>query len=299
MRKFLLIIVVFTLLVSCTKKEKIIMGLIKPSLNHLPVDYALTHGIIRQDDIEIVYFNSGWETNEALAAGKVDMAILPFTYIWSDQANGMDVRIISFLERESDGIIKRSDLESLCSPETKIGVLKGSTLEIIADLYFEKSCETGLNPEFVFFRTPFEMAAALKSCEVDALSYYVPSIFNLGEDYIIHDWYSIDFRNHPCCDLAVNGDSYTHKAKMIDNLTAGISKAVVAMSMDNNILEFISSTFNLTPEQAKLSFEHTGYQTGLDSESILFEQKAAGVMYRKGYINKIADTNEVYLFGNK
>ncbi|RLC49566.1 MAG: hypothetical protein DRZ79_05775, partial [Candidatus Cloacimonadota bacterium] len=211
-KRLLLVVIVISLLVtSCSSNNnKLVIGLIKPSLNHLPFDFGLLSGELFKDDYKIKYFPSGWATNEALVAGKIDVAILPFTYIWSDVAAGKEVKIISFLERESDGIIASQKIKNLSDLNgKKIGVLRASTLDIFAEMIAEKK-QFNFTP--VYFRTPMEMAAALKTGEVDALSFYVPSIFNFDKDkfHIIY-WYGEDFSYHPCCDLAANMDAIQNK----------------------------------------------------------------------------------------
>ena len=178
MKKKIVLIVILLITIGCSYKDKnrLIIGIIKPSLNHLPFDLGMAKGILDNDQYVIKEFASGWETNEALISGKIDVAIMPFTYTWLDVSNGHKVRIISFFERESDGIIARPGISKLDQMNgMRIGVLRASTLDIFAEFV---SQDHYINMEFVYFRTPMDMAAALQSGEVDALSFYVPSIFS-------------------------------------------------------------------------------------------------------------------------
>ena len=176
MKKIMWILLMFILLLGCTNRNenKLIVGIIKPSLNHLPFDFGLATEFLDRENYTIKKFASGWETNEALVSGKIDVAILPFTYTWLAISNGEKVKIISFFERESDGIIAKPEIETLDQLEGKrIGVLRASTLDVFAELMSE---DHKINMEFVYFRTPMDMAAALRSNEVDALPMNQPPL---------------------------------------------------------------------------------------------------------------------------
>ncbi len=84
--KYFMIIICCLILTACgtQQTDKLVIGLIKPSMNHLPVQYALDNISGEQKNYQFEYFHSGWETNEALVAGRIDLAIMPFTYAWMD-----------------------------------------------------------------------------------------------------------------------------------------------------------------------------------------------------------------------
>ncbi len=295
MKKLLIIVLVFALFAcSRQKPDKLVIGLIKPSLNHLPLQYALKNIPGDYSAFQFEYFHSGWETNEALVAGKIDLAIMPFTYIWIDAAQGRNVKIISFFERESDGIIADRNYESLSDLQSgKLGVLKNSTLEIIPELVFEHH---GLMlPQMIYFRTPMDMAAALNSRQVDALCFYVPPIFNFSADYEIINWLGETFPSHTCCNIAANGNILTPKSELITKFMALMHQAAeLFLSTNDSILDFAAAYYDLDKEFIAGSLLHTRYKTGLDDEGIAFETKAAELMLKKNYMTKMVDKNEIY-----
>ena len=263
-------------------------------MNHLPVLYALESNPEESKNYQFQYFHSGWETNEALVAGRIDLAIMPFTYAWMDISQDKKVKIISFLERESDGIIANmqySKLQYLAG--TKMGVLKNSTLEIIPEMVFEMQ---GLSmPEMESFRTPMDMAAALQSGEVDAISYYVPSIFNLADRFQIVDWYSNTFPAHPCCDLVVSEKALKSKAAQVKAFVKLLDDAIVLMKDDpQNTLEIAQQSFGLSEQIASQSLAHTKYMMGLEASGKDFETQAAELMLSKGYLGRKTFADEVY-----
>ncbi len=295
MKKILLTLIVLINLIGCSQKQsdKLIVGIIAPSLNHLPLDFALEMKDLNRKDYSIKKFSSGWETNEALVAGKIDLAILPFTYIWTDVSKGKDVKIISFLERESDGIVAHTRIDSLENLDgKKIGVLRASTLDIFAEMLFD---EKKINPEIIYFRTPIDMAAALSYNEVDALSFYVPSIFKFNEQFHIIHWYSELHPQHPCCDIAANKYALDNKTEEIKSFLAGLRNSVDTLN-DNPYTAFDAAEtfFSLSKIASKNSVYHTKYILDLDEKGIKFEQKAVEKMKEKGYIETIPKPEDIY-----
>lgn len=294
--RYFMIIFCCVMLSACgtQQTDKLVIGLIKPSMNHLPVLCALESNPKQSENYQFQYFHSGWETNEALVAGKIDLAIMPFTYAWMDVSQAKKVKIISFLERESDGIIavkQYSTLQALAG--AKMGVLKNSTLEIIPEMVFEKQ---GLSmPEMVSFRTPVDMAAALQSGEVDAISYYVPSIFNLADRFQIVDWYSSTFPAHPCCDVVASEKALKFKAVQVNAFMKLLDTAIAMMEKDtDNTTLTAQRNFGLSAEAVSKSLAHTRYITGLEAEGRNFEQRAAQLMFAKGYLAREINEAEIY-----
>jgi NitT/TauT family transport system substrate-binding protein len=286
MKKLIVLSLIVLMFIGCsTKSEKLIIGVIKPSLNHLPVEFGFETGDLNKEDYIIKQFSSGWETNEALAAGKIDAAILPFTYVWTDVAAGKKVKTLSFFERESDGIIVSKEINEIAELDgKKIGVLRASTLDVFAEMFAKKH---NIFPEFVYFRTPPDMAAALTSGEVDALSYYVPSIFKFDENFKILHWYSDDDRLHPCCNFAANEHAISSKEEGLKKFLDGLKDSSDKLNNSPEVaFEAAQEFFGLPFEYAKKSIYQTKYVPGLDESGKDFERRTAEQMLEKGYIKK-------------
>jgi ABC-type nitrate/sulfonate/bicarbonate transport system substrate-binding protein len=294
--KYVVIIICCLIIASCGSKQPdtLVIGLIKPSLNHLPLQYVLQHIPGDHTNWQIEYFHSGWETNEALVAGRIDLAIMPFTYAWMDVSQAKKVKIISFLERESDGIIANNSLNSSKDLEgARLGVLKSSTLEIIPEMLFK--LQKSAIPDMIPFRTPMDMAAALQAGEVDAVSYYVPSIFNLPDRFQIIDWYSHTFPRHPCCDLVASQTALNEKIALVEDFARTLQKAL--NMMQNNYpktLQLAQEYYNLSPNIADQSLSHTKYIMGLEDSGRDFEILAAELMFTKGYLARRVKEDEIY-----
>jgi len=74
-----------------------------------------------------------------------------------------------------------------------------------------------------------DMASALQVGEVDALSFYVPSIFKFDDNFKIIYWYSDDFPLHPCCDIAATEIALQIKLPLIKKFLAGLQKSISEM----------------------------------------------------------------------
>lgn len=295
MRKLLWLFVVGVLLVGCSnrRKDKLVIGIIRPSLNHLTFDFGLATNFINRDDYIIKNFSSGWETNEALVSGKIDVAILPFTYTWLDISNGKNVKIISFLERESDGIIARPNIKTLEQLQSKkLGVLRGSTLDILAEMMAD---EHSIDMDFVYFRTPMDMASALKAGEVDALSFYVPSIFKFASDYNIVHWYGNDHPLHTCCNISATESAINTKTEMIDTFLKGLNSATAELNKSpDTAYKAMEEFYDLYPPYSKYSLYQTKYVLGLDDRMKKFELNAFNKMIEKGYAENPVKIEDVY-----
>jgi len=271
-----------------------VLGVIEPSLNHLPYDLAAVAADPGLAGVQVRRFASGWEANEALVAGRIDAAILPFTYAWSDVAQGLPVRVAGFLERESDGIVTRNRITSLGDLEgRRIGVLRASTLEILAVMAL---AERGIAAELVPLRTPSEMTAALTAGDVDALSFYVPPILTLGDEFHVIHWYGDDHPDHPCCNLAVNTDRLTGRREQLKRLQAALAVAALrAESERDRAVALASERFGLAAPTAREALARLRFRPGREAAGRAFEQRAAAVMHELGYLAMVPDTSDVYL----
>lgn len=296
MKKFICFIFLFAVLLnSCVKKQedKLVIGIIKPSLNHLPLDMALKLGYLDKTTIEIRQFAAGWEVNEALISGNIDTAILPFTYIWTAVSQGKPVKIISFLERESDGIISSTKIDSISQLKNKkVGLLRSSTLDLFWETLAEKK-EIDFEPHY--FRNPMDMVAALQSGNVDALSFYIPSIYKIGEDFNIIHWYGEDFPSHPCCDLAVNTNNLKAKQDLVRKLLKGLNDGCEAIGDNYETRKLISQNYGLENHLISPSLKNINYRMGLDEEGKKIESQIAHKMLEKDYIKTKVEPSDVYL----
>lgn len=294
MKKCRIIVCVIVLVFAGCQQAKapLVIGLIKPSMNHVPVSLAKELGYLPNADIR--WFNSGWELNEAVAAHAVDLAVMPFTYAWTDVAAGKDVQVVSFLERESDGVITSRDITSVEQLDGRIiGVLRASTLDGFAELMARNY---GIAPELVYFRTPMDMAAALQAGQVDALSYYIPSILKLdaARFHVIH-WYGEDRPMHPCCDLVSHESALKAKSEAISEARFAIEQAIAYMESHPGKLEdFLVQTFALDPAIAQQSLQHIAWRTGLEDAGRRCEAELYNILLDKEYTTSEVDADRVY-----
>lgn len=296
MRKSVIILaVMLMLLAACGKKEsELRMGIIGPSIDHLPYSFAIKQGRMADLPVKTVEFTTGWEISEALAAGRIDAAIIPFTFVHNAVTKGFPVKTVSFFERETDGIVSKtriSDPNALKG--AKVGILKASTLDV---LWQDYASTNDINAERVYFRSPSEVIAALQSDEIDAAVLFVPLIGKLGEGYHVLHWFSERYPEHPCCDLAVNTKRIKGaRQKTLLKMYEVLENTVDALPKDmDKVLAFAGERFGITQQQAHEALEHTGFMMGLDTAGKNFQALMSIYSIESGYMSRMPKDEELY-----
>jgi len=284
------------LICGCTgKSSPLQIGIIGPSIDHLPLSYKVAKQPDKAGNPHLISFSSGWEAQEALVAGRLDAAIIPFTYAWNGVAMGYPLKIVSFLERETDGVIvlsEKKDLDDLA--KAKIGLLKASTLEI---LYESWSRRTGIHYTPVYFRSPNEMIAALRAGDVAGIVCYEPLISKLdGEVKVVH-WFSGDFPRHPCCDIVINSSKCTGKKigelkKLITEMQTEIKEIDARTS---GVMSYLKKRYGLSSAQASSTLDNSLFITGLCRSGIEFEKNMSLISLDMGYQKRQVKESEIYL----
>jgi ABC-type nitrate/sulfonate/bicarbonate transport system substrate-binding protein len=285
--KLVLILIVALATQSCSKHPASFrIGIIQPSINHFPLTLAYERGQLK--GCELIRFTSGWEAQEALAHRRIDCAIMPFTYAWTARSKGWPVRIVSFFEHETDGILVRPGIDSLTALNGKrIGVLRASTLDALTRLAAKRH---GLSYLPVFFRTPNEILAALRSGDIDAGVAYVPLIQKMELEFRVLHWFGDDDPKHPCCDLCVNETTMKTNRKRVEELVAVLDN--LTLEIEANPRAFIPDLcrqYRLSETQAADAFRHTVFNTGLNESGKAFEREIALILLREGYLEKLPD----------
>lgn len=292
----LCLLLALLILTSCRSNQKdmpLKFGIIQPSIDHLPLDVALKNFYLDSTQLQIISFTSGWEVQEAITAGKIDIAIVPFSYAWAAVAKGYKLKIISCLERETDGIITSTSITDLQQlNKRKIGTLRASTIEIL----MQQTAKTrGFSYEPVYFRTPSEMIAALQSKDVDAIVCYVPLMQKMSETYHVLHWFAADYPAHPCCDLVVREEALKRHPKYIKDIIAGLQKASEDITRpDETVMDLMKKTYSLDDLQAVDALRHTVFNTKVTEADKQFEQQMMQFFLDNEYLDKLPSISEVF-----
>jgi len=280
---------------ACTpRKESLKVGIIKPSIDHLPLSFALNQGWLDAKLIETVHFSSGWEVQEALISGRIDMAIMPFTYVWNAVSRGYPLKTVSFFERETDAIVVQPEIRTAKDLDgKKIGLLKGSTLDV---LWQDFASQNAITATPLYFRTPNEAVAALQKGEVSAVVLYVPIVNLLEKDFTVLHWFGDGYPHHPCCDLVVNENNVKHyKEKQLRQFLAGLSNALTKLDYSSESLgNFAKSNYGISAAQLSEGLKHTKFEMGLTERGKEFQLKMAHISLSSGYLDKIPEPEEVF-----
>lgn len=292
----LMLMIIFFLLSACSGKSSsapIRIGIIKPSIDHLPFTYGIRKNYIDPQEFRIVYFTSGWEVQEAITANKIDLAIMPFTYTWTAVSKGYKVKSVSCLERETDGILAATSYTGVGQLQgKKIGLLRASTLEILMQ---DTAKHNSISYEPVYFRTPTEMIAALQIKQVDAIVCYVPLIQKLKGDFHVLHWFSENYPGHPCCDLVATENTLNKNKKKIKQLLSGLRLAVSdIVNPSDEIYELMNELYNLDKEQAIDALKYTRFDVSLTEADMLFQRQMMLEFESNAYIKKLPAMQDVF-----
>ena len=292
----LILLVILSLITSgCQKRQDTLrIGIVKPSIHHLPYTWGLENGMIDGTKYETIYFTSGWEVQEALIAGRLDLAIMPFTYAWNAAAKGYPIRTVSFFERETDGILAQPHIRSARDLNgKKIGMLRASTLDILWQDYAQRE---GIEAEPVYFRTPSEAVAALQTKDVDAIVIYVPIINKLSDQFNVIHWFGERYPAHPCCDLVANIKQMNkQKQRLLTDLYTDLNEIIALLPQrQESVREFIAKHYGLIDDEIDQALEHTVFRMGLEEGGKQFQREMAVYSWKSGYLERIPNINEVY-----
>lgn len=296
-KTFVLLCAITLSLFACKQKaaDSLRMGIIGPSINHLPLTYSLAAHRPQAGAFELIKFSSGWEAQEALIAGKIDAAIMPFSYAWNAASRGYPVKIVSFLERESDAIVAKSSIQNVTDLQgRKIGVLKASTVELLM-IDFAEQADFSFEP--VFFRTPNELVASLQAGQVDAIVAYVPLIQKISGDFKVLHWFGESHPHHPCCDIAIN-QKHLNSAKtlVLKELIDAIHSSLPDIeSRDKLLLDHTKTAYKLDDGQVREALTHTRFSTGLDESGKELQRRMMRIAVQKGYQKNLVDDDKIYL----
>jgi ABC-type nitrate/sulfonate/bicarbonate transport system substrate-binding protein len=282
------------LFLSCSRdNSRLRVGIIRPSIDHLPLSYAQKKGYLDPTGWEKLEFSSGWEVQEALSSGRIDLAIMPFTYAWTAVSKGYKLKIISCLERETDGIITPAEIDSIKELNgKKIGLLRASTLEV---LMLDTARYHHIDYEPVYFRTPSELTAALQSREVNAIVSYVPLIQKLGAEYHVLSWFADRHPHHPCCDLVAAESALRNKGRKVRMVKNALLKATDDI---NNRTEetfiLLEKLYGLNREQAADALLHTQFDLKLTDADMMFERRMMESFLDQEYVQSLPADHDIF-----
>lgn len=292
----LLLLLCLCALLSCNRSRDyspVRIGIITPSINHLPISLAIEQRYINTSKVQVVTFTSGWELQEAITSNKIDMAIMPFTYGWTSIAKGYKLKIISCLERETDGILALPSLRTMDSLNNKkIGLLRASTLDVLMQ---DTAKKMNIKYTPVYFRTPSEMYAALHAKDVQAIVSYVPLIQKKGAEYHVVHWFSDTYPGHPCCDLIATEGVLQAKPEVVSLIENGLKKAVTDINKPTDeSVELLQRLYSLDRVESIESLKHTVFRFSISDKDKQFERQMMQYFLINDYVTRIPSINDVY-----
>ncbi len=158
------------------------------ALDMAPLFVAKESGCFAQNglDVDTVFFANPGDNNAALAGGKIDFSINPFTLPFFAANSGVPIRVISaaggwgvmeVIASHQLGFRSFGDLKAYIKagkPKLKIATLQGDTLELILTREFARYGIDSKDVDFVYFNDLLAMVEAFRTGQVDMLSHIKP-----------------------------------------------------------------------------------------------------------------------------
>lgn len=158
------------------------------ALDMAPLFVARESGCFQKNglDVETVFFANPGDNNAALAGGKIDFSINPFTLPFFAANSGVPIRVISaaggwgIMEVVAQGPLHLNHIADIKTyiaagkPKLKIATLQGDTLELILTREFAKAGISEKDVQLVYFNDLLAMVEAFRSGQVDLLSHIKP-----------------------------------------------------------------------------------------------------------------------------
>jgi len=195
MRHFMAAILSATLLLTAaTDGARAAEPLTRVTVGHLvaldmaPLFVAKESGCFAQNGLQVdtVFFANPGDNNAALAGGKIDFSINPFTLPFFAANSGVPIRVISaaggwgvmeVIASQKLGFKSFADLKAYIKagkPKLRIATLQGDTLELILTREFARYGIDSKDVDFVYFNDLLAMVEAFRSNQVDMLSHIKP-----------------------------------------------------------------------------------------------------------------------------
>ncbi|EOH6072827.1 ABC transporter substrate-binding protein [Burkholderia cenocepacia] len=194
MWKFRSILLSLALLFGTASRVEAEPGLVHVKVGHLvaldmaPLFVAKESGCFAQNGLAVdtVFFANPGDNNAALAGGKIDFSINPFTLPFFAANSGVPIRVISaaggwgvmeVIASHRLGFKSFSDMKAYIQagkPKLKIATLQGDTLELILTREFTRYGIDTRSVDFVYFNDLLAMVEAFRSGQVDILSHIKP-----------------------------------------------------------------------------------------------------------------------------
>jgi ABC-type nitrate/sulfonate/bicarbonate transport system substrate-binding protein len=158
------------------------------SLDMAPLFVAKESGCFAKNglDVDTVFFANPGDDNAALAGGKIDIGLVPFTLPFFAANSGVPIRVVAaaggwgvmeVVASSKLGFKSFADLKAYIAagkPKVKIATLQGDTLELILTREFEKYGIDSKDVDLVYFNDLLAMVEAFRSGQVDMLSHIKP-----------------------------------------------------------------------------------------------------------------------------
>ncbi|MCD4820189.1 MAG: hypothetical protein K8S23_16020 [Candidatus Cloacimonetes bacterium] len=287
---FLLIIIVFF---GCKNdNDKLRIGIIRNSLDHLPLEFAFEIEALDKENYQIKRFSTSKSITNALKKRNIDVGIMPFVdYCVTYPEN--DSKIISFLQREGFGIISTKKVDSFSEIEVKtMSVHKALQTKIYAKLLLS---EFDKKTELKEFSSLNKLIEDLENKKIETAFLKTPEIFKIKGDFTNYFPLKSLFSYYPVSDIVATNLALKSKLTEIKLFINGLKNSCKTLNENPKVAyEVVYEFYQLPISLSRNTLHHTKYRMGLQSQDQQFEDKIIDILKQDGNIS--TDINLKYRY---
>ncbi|NGM86117.1 ABC transporter substrate-binding protein [Parapusillimonas sp. SGNA-6] len=279
---------------------------------------ALHKGFLKAEGLnaELKYFPAGALQAEALAAGAIDVSNPTQAPIISLRAAGFPVVVLSSLTeyRDSHVLLTRAD-KKVREPQQleglKIGLLKGSSIELMMDTLFEHYGVTGSKVEMVNLAPP-QAVAGLATGAVDGICVWQPWVHQAMQKIpseIVHTGAHSRFKSNEGQAVRVDftrailttSEMFVKRnPEVVDALMRAYARAQAFVSDERNFEEMVSifsDHHKQDPQVNKVILKDPLSTLALDASYVEDINRLQRFLLRTGRIKKEVDLGKLTITG--
>ncbi len=214
MKKILILISVFFVIVSCSKtnKNSLIVGVIGENYTRLPIDLAIANFTSTTKMKYVETYDSYNKIAKDVSKGYIDLAIIPYPEILRlENTKKPKIKFLSPISRNSIKLIYYNDMnENQVINSGKLGILKNTSLSFLLSNKSHKN--------IVEYKNTLKLIADFHHHKLDGIFLFPDKIFKLYGPYKISNFAEKDFPYFPNSGIVVNRKRYSEKKAEVDSL---------------------------------------------------------------------------------
>lgn len=207
-------------------------------LCNLPLFYSVEKQLFQKYGLKgtTVMSAAGGDQATQLAAGQVDMGVIPFTNAIAAYTQGAPFQVVAGSGIKGLFLISKPEIKSIEQLKgKKVGTIQADTLEVIVYDYLQRANMTYQDVEMVYIADPTESINAYLAGKLDALSTiepYATKAKTLSKGNVLGNGTDIYGEGFPDCILAVRKEIIQKEPEVVKNVVKTFFAAQYQIEQD-------------------------------------------------------------------